>query len=160
VQDDTNSQIRAAFRELHHLPANPYNPHAWVSGNPSIGEGVWIGAFCTIDGTGGLEIGEGCDISNGAAVLTHSTVRRCLTERQYPHIDYKPTRIGDHVFIGVNAVVLAGCTIGHHSVIGAGAVVLEDTEVPPYSLVVGVPARVAGSVKVKIEQWQAENQDP
>ena len=27
------------------LPPNPYNPHAWLIGEPSIGEGTWIGAF-------------------------------------------------------------------------------------------------------------------
>jgi acetyltransferase-like isoleucine patch superfamily enzyme len=35
-----------------------------------------------------------------------------------------------------------GVTIGHHSVVAAGAVVKENTVAPPYSLLVGVPARV------------------
>jgi acetyltransferase-like isoleucine patch superfamily enzyme len=35
-----------------------------------------------------------------------------------------------------------GCNIGHHSVVGAGAVVPQFTEVPPWSVVVGVPAKV------------------
>ena len=152
--------FRSLFHELHDLPSNPYNPHAWIAGSPVIGQGVWIGAFCTIDGTGGLEIGDGCDISNGAVILSHSTVRRCITERQYPHIDFKPTRIGNHVFIGVNAVILAGCVIGDHSVIGAGAVVLEDTEIKPYSLVVGVPARVVRSIKGDVGRWRAEIKEP
>ena len=46
--------------------------------------------------------------------------------------------IGDHVFIGANAVVNMGVTIGSHAVVGAGAVVTRD--VPPYTVVVGVPA--------------------
>ncbi|HEY0965824.1 MAG TPA: acyltransferase [Opitutaceae bacterium] len=135
------------------LPANPYNAHCWVAGSPEIGEGTWIGAFTLIDGLGGLRIGRGCNISSGAQILSHSTVRRCVTERRYPEVDRKPTEIGDYVFVGANAVVQMGAVVGHHSVIGAGAVVLEDTEIPPYSLVVGVPARIVRDLRHDIETW-------
>ncbi|WP_339620607.1 hypothetical protein [uncultured Salinibacterium sp.] len=50
--------------------------------------------------------------------------------------------IGEFVHIGANAVVLMGTTIGHHSIVGAGAMVREGTTAPPYSALVGVPARV------------------
>lgn len=130
-----------ALPDWHHLPANPYNPHAWIVGEPDIGSGCWIGAFTVIDGSGGLRIGQGCDISAGAQIYTHSTVRRVLSERAEP-IDRAPTTIGDHVHIGAAAVVLMGCTIGDHSIVGAGAVVAQFTSVPPWSVVVGVPARV------------------
>jgi acetyltransferase-like isoleucine patch superfamily enzyme len=139
--------------EHHGFPPNPYNPHCWITGKPEIGEGTWIGAFTLVDGLGGLKIGRQCDISSGAQILTHSTARRCVTERRYGQIDYRPTVIEDHVFVGTSAVVLMGCRIGHHSVIGAGAVVLEDTEIPPYSLVAGVPARVVRSLEAEIEAW-------
>ena len=138
------------------LPANKFNAHAWITGTPEIGEGCWIGAFTLIDGLGGLKIGRGCDISCGAQILSHSTVRRCLTERAHSVVDKRPTEIGDHCFIGTHAVVLMGAKIGHHSVIAAGAVVLEGMEVPPYSLVAGVPARVVRSVRDDVEQWKAE----
>ena len=48
--------------------------------------------------------------------------------------------IEDDIWIGANAVVLPGVTIGQHSVVAAGAVVTKD--VPPHSLVAGVPAKV------------------
>ena len=58
-----------------------------------------------------------------------------------------PVTIGNHVktieddiWIGANAVILPGVTIGHHSVVAAGAVVTKD--VPPHSLVAGVPAKI------------------
>lgn len=135
------------------LPPNPYNPFCWVAGQPEIGEGTWIGAFTLIDGIGGLKIGKGCNVSSGAQILSHSTVRRCVTERRHPHVDKKPTELGDYVFVGANAVVQMGAKVGHHSVIGAGAVVLEDAEIPPYSLVVGVPARVVRDLRTEIETW-------
>lgn len=125
----------------HGLPENPYNPHAWIVGEPAIGDDVWIGAFCVIDGSGGLQIGRGCDISAGAQIYTHSTVARCLTDRARP-IERSSVTIGENVHIGANAVVLMGAQIGSHSIIGAGAVVKEGTVAGPYSLLVGVPARV------------------
>jgi acetyltransferase-like isoleucine patch superfamily enzyme len=129
------------FSRLHHLPDNPFNPHAWIVGEPDIGDDVWIGAFTVIDGSGGLTIGHGCDISAGAQIYSHSTVDRCLSDRAQP-TSHAPTRIGRNVHIGANAVVLMGCDIGDYSVVGAGAVVLEGTVAPARSLLVGVPARV------------------
>lgn len=126
------------------FPANPYNDHAWVIGEPEIGEGTWIGAFTLIDGSGGLSIGRGCDVSSGVHIYTHSSVRRCVSGRAYPEVDRAPVVIGDHVFIGANAVVNMGVTIGESAVIAAGAVVTRD--VLPFTVVAGVPARPIGRV--------------
>jgi acetyltransferase-like isoleucine patch superfamily enzyme len=83
-------------------------------------------------------------------------VKRCVTGGAYDKVDRKPTVVEDYVFIGENAVILMGCTIGHNSIIGAGAVVLEDTVIPPYSLVVGVPAKVIRSIKDEVEEWSRQ----
>ena len=136
-------------RPLHEHPgftANPYNPHAWIIGQPEIGEGTWIGAFTVIDGSGGLRIGRGCDVSCGVHVYTHSTVRRCVSAREYTAIDRQPVVIGDYVFIGANAVVMMGVTIGDRAVVAAGAVV--STDVAPATIVGGVPARLVGRVAI------------
>lgn len=53
-----------------------------------------------------------------------------------------PVVIEHNCWIGVNAVILKGVTIGHHSVVGANAVVTRD--VPPFSTVAGVPAKLVG----------------
>ena len=50
--------------------------------------------------------------------------------------------IGDDCLIGMGAIVLSGAKIGAGSVVGAGALVREGQEIPPGSLVVGVPGRV------------------
>jgi acetyltransferase-like isoleucine patch superfamily enzyme len=123
---------------------NPYNSHAWIVGEPDIGEGTWIGAFTVIDGSGGLKIGTGCNISSGTHIYTHSTVRRCVSGREFPEVERAPVVIGDNVFVGANAVVLMGTTIGDGAVIGAGAVV--TTDVPPGAIAAGVPARIVGRV--------------
>jgi acetyltransferase-like isoleucine patch superfamily enzyme len=128
------------------FPPNPYNPQAWIVGEPTIGPGTWIGAFTVIDGSGGLTIGAGCDISCGAQIYTHSTVRRCVSGRAYAEVDRAPVRIGDRVFVGANATVMMGVTIGDGAVVGAGAVVTSD--VPPGTVVTGVPARPVSTVEV------------
>jgi acetyltransferase-like isoleucine patch superfamily enzyme len=118
--------------------ANPYNPNAIIVGRPEIGPGTWIGPFTVIDGSGGLRIGAGCDVSAGAHIYTHATVNRCVSGRRYEQVDRAATTIGDRVFIGANAVILMGLMIGEGAVIGAGAVVTKD--VPSYTVVAGVPA--------------------
>lgn len=143
-------RIRKIVRNLagYPFPDNPYNPYAWVIGNPEIGEKVWIGAFCLIDSLHDkLTIGKGCNVSSGAQILTHSTVKRCISEREYNSIDHAPTFIGNFCFIGTNAVILMGANIGDHSVIGAGAVIPQFFEAPSYSLITGVPAKITGSSK-------------
>lgn len=54
--------------------------------------------------------------------------------------------VGDFALIGMGAILLSGCEIGEGAVVGAGAVVLENFKVPPYTLVVGTPARVVREV--------------
>ncbi len=127
--------------EWHHLPNNPYNPHAWIVGEPMIGRDCWIGAFTVIDGSGGLTIGDGCDISAGAQIYTHSTVGRAVSGGSEP-VERRPTSIGERVHVGAGAIVLMGSEIGDECVIGAGAVVPEGTVAPAGSLLVGVPARI------------------
>lgn len=140
----TDSVIGAYVHELTDhggLPANPFHPHAWFVGEPEIGSGCWIGAFTVIDGSGGLSVGQGCNVSAGAQIYTHSTVSRCVSEGALP-VERRSTRIGKFVYIGAGAIVLMGSEIGDHSVVAAGAVVTEGTVAPPFSLLRGVPAKV------------------
>lgn len=142
-----------------HIPPNKYNPYAWIINDPEIGEGTWIGAFTVIDGIGGLRIGRGCDISCGVHIITHSTVKRCVTERRYDRVEKDETIIEDYVFIGENATVLKGVFIGHHSIIAAGTVVKENSEFPPYSLVAGVPGRLVRTIQDEVEHWAKTKED-
>jgi serine acetyltransferase len=137
------------------LPPNKYNEHAWVTGDPEIGHGTWIGPFTLLDGSGGLRIGAGCDISAGAQIYTHSTARRCVSGRAFNDVDRGRTTLGDHVFVGAGAVILMGVTIGDGAVIGAGAVVTGD--VGPYTVVAGVPARPIANVIVDGDEVRFES---
>lgn len=55
-------------------------------------------------------------------------------------LDFETIHIGNDVWIGANACILAGVTIGDGAVIGAGGVVTKD--IPPYAVAVGNPAKV------------------
>jgi len=116
-----------------------------LAGDVRIGRGTWIGPFCSLDGTGGLEIGEGCDISAGVQLVTHDSVRRALSGGAAA-IETAPIRIGDRCFLGSLVVVTRGVTIGRCCLIAAGSVVTAD--VPPQTIVGGVPARPIGRVEL------------
>jgi carbonic anhydrase/acetyltransferase-like protein (isoleucine patch superfamily) len=138
---------------------NNHNPLAWIrglqKGHVILGEGCWVGPFAVIDGEHDrVTIGKGVDVSSGAQILTHDTVKRCITGRAYDQIDHAPVQIGNYVYIGTNAVILQGCVIGDHCVIAAGAVIKAHTVVPAYSLVAGVPAQIKKSVEQEVLRYR------
>ena len=73
------------------LPPNTYNAHAWFVATPTVGEGTWIGAFTVIDGSGGLTIGKGCDISSGVHIYTHSSAATLCQCQGVPVVDRSPS---------------------------------------------------------------------
>jgi virginiamycin A acetyltransferase len=101
-----------------------------------------IGKFCSIGPN--FCCGLGIHPTNGISTspMFYSTAKQngfTITSVNKT-IESKPVIIGNDVFIGANATILDGVQIGHGAVIGAGAVVTKD--VPPYAIVVGVPAQV------------------
>jgi acetyltransferase-like isoleucine patch superfamily enzyme len=121
---------------------------AYVYGDVKVGAGTWIGPMVLLDGSGGLSIGSGCDVSAGVHIYSHDTVERVLSEGR-AGVATAAVRIDDHCHIGAQAVVLKGVTIGHHSVVGACALVKAN--VPPHTVVAGVPARPIGRVEITDE---------
>jgi acetyltransferase-like isoleucine patch superfamily enzyme len=108
-------------------------------GNVIIGDHTRIGLHNTIIGP--VEIGSHVNLAQGITVtaLNHNfnDTNKRIDEQG---VSTNPVTIEDDVWIGANAVILPGVTIGNHSVVAAGAVVTKD--VPPHSLVAGVPAKV------------------
>lgn len=109
-----------------------------------IGDGTWIGQQCFFHSAGGIRIGKNVGIAPCVKILT-SVHREGNPEEPIMHqpLDFKAVVIEDGCDIGIGATILPGVTIGRNSQIGAGAVVLHD--VPPYSVVAGVPAKVLRS---------------
>lgn len=105
-----------------------------------LGNRSGIGIDCEI--TGPVKIGD--NVMMGPEVIIYTSGHKFdLTD--IPMMDQgstepKPVIIGDDVWLGRRVIIMPGVTIGQGSVIGAGAVVTKD--VPPYSVAVGVPAKV------------------
>ncbi|HHY85423.1 MAG TPA: gamma carbonic anhydrase family protein [Verrucomicrobia bacterium] len=57
--------------------------------------------------------------------------------------------VGNEVLVGMGAVILDGAVIGDQSIVGAGALVTQGTKIPPGSLVLGAPARVARALTLR-----------
>jgi acetyltransferase-like isoleucine patch superfamily enzyme len=72
--------------------------------------------------------------------------KRCTAEDGL-HVKSRPVKIGDHVFVGVNSIILKGVTIGDRAIIGAGSVV--GCNVPADEIWAGNPARFIKSLKLK-----------
>lgn len=103
-----------------------------------------IGAFCSLSDhifIGGAEHPmEWASTSPMFIDVTGSGVSKRFAKHSYEM--YKQTCIGNDVWIGHGVVIKGGVTVSDGAVIGAGAVVTKD--IPPYSIVVGVPAKVIG----------------
>ncbi len=110
--------------------------------NLRVGNQVHLGDYVWINACGGITIGDNTIIGVGAVIhsANHRYKRKNLLIRLQGH-DFKCTTIGSDVWIGARAIILAGVTIGDGAVIGAGAVVTKN--VNPFSVVMGVPARLA-----------------
>lgn len=106
------------------------------------GNNVQMGQYCTINayvhiwGHQGVTLGDRVLVASHVSItsLTHDYTREDMRPIGSPVV------IHDDVWIGAHAVIMPGITIGRGAVVGAGAVVRED--VPPFAIVVGVPARI------------------
>ena len=106
-----------------------------------IGDETWIGQQAFLHSAGGIDIGARVGIGPGVRIITsaHGEAGREVPILSSP-IELAPVVIEDDCDIGVGAVILPGVRIGKGAQIGAGAVVAND--IPPYSIAIGVPARV------------------
>jgi acetyltransferase-like isoleucine patch superfamily enzyme len=112
------------------------SPQACVA----LGAHVFVGRGTLFDLTAPLAVGEGTMFGPGCFVTDHNhgTAPGLPMWRQSPV--QATVRIGTDCWLGVRATVLPGVTIGDGAIVAAGAVVTED--VPPNTVVGGVPARV------------------
>ena len=111
--------------------------------NIAIGKNVTINSGCRFQDQGGIIIGNG-------ALIGHNVVMATINHDEDPtrraSMTFKPIVIEDNVWIGAQSTILQGVTIGYGSIVAAGAVVTKD--VPPMTIVGGVPAKVIKKIEV------------
>lgn len=111
----------------------------------SIGDNVSIHEFCYIDAAGGLVIGNNVSVAHNSSIITfnHTWTDQSLPIKYNP-VEFAEVIVEDDVWIGCGVRIMPGVRIGARSVVAAGAVVTKD--VPPGSLVGGVPAKLIRSI--------------
>ena len=126
------------------LPENKYNPLAWIKPEAKIGDNCWIGAFVYVDCN--VTLGDNVSLANGVQVFDHdSSLYRAVRGNTQP--THYNVMIEDDIEIGANSVIIPrdhDITIGHNSIVGALSFVRED--IPPYSVAVGIPAKIVKKV--------------
>lgn len=139
------------IREFCVLEAIPKSSKNSLDSKIIIGDNCDIGAFSHITAVGKIEIGNG--VLTGRRVLISNNNHGDFSEeslRIQPNSRTIVSRgdlvIEDNVWIGEGASILGGLIIGRGTVVGANAVVTKD--IPPYSLVVGNPARIVKQINM------------
>lgn len=162
------------------LPEEAFRPRTRISSTVffyhqeriSIADNVFIWHYTILDGTAGLEIGEGSQIGAWVAIFTHSShiaIRiygdhyQEVPEAEKKGYSIAPVKIGKYVFVGSGSKILAGVTIGSGALVAPGSIVRKD--VGDFEIVSGNPAKVRGDTRKldaqylsdpKIKQWYFE----
>jgi acetyltransferase-like isoleucine patch superfamily enzyme len=91
-----------------------------------------------------IEIGNNVTITRGVCFVNHDG-GAALFREEYPGLNrFGKIKVGNNVFIGINAIIMPGVTIGNNVVIAAGAIVTRD--VPDNTVVAGIPARQMNTI--------------
>jgi UDP-2-acetamido-3-amino-2,3-dideoxy-glucuronate N-acetyltransferase len=128
---------------------------ARIGARCSFGQNVYVGNRVTI--------GDNCKVQNNVSIYDNVTLENdvfCGPSMVFTNVynprsavtrkdEYRDTIVRRGATLGANCTIVCGVTIGAHAFVGAGAVVQRD--VPPYALMVGVPARQIG--------WMSEHGD-
>lgn len=102
-------------------------------------------------------IGPGSYIGHGVSVIINSSskIESNVTLSQFLSVGSnkgKAATIEDNVYIAPSVCLVEDIIIGHNSVIGAGSVVTKN--VPPYSMVAGVPAKIIKKFNLSTKKWE------
>ena len=126
-------------------------PHVWLTAPGEarirIGSGTFLNIGVMVAAFELVEIGDHCMFANGC-FISDGSHRFDDRDRPVPWQGFTskgPTRIHDNVWCGVNVVITSGVEVGERCVIGANSVVTSD--VPPFSIAAGAPARVLRTIE-------------
>jgi acetyltransferase-like isoleucine patch superfamily enzyme len=125
-------------------------PHVWLTAPDEarirIGPGSFLNLAVMVAAVELVEIGSHCMFANGC-FITDGSHRFDDPDKPVPWQGFTskgPTRLGDNVWCGANVIITTGVTVGERSVVGANSVV--TTDIPPFSIAAGAPAKVLRAV--------------
>ena len=109
-----------------------------------LGDGAWVGHATAFQVAGRIEIGERAAIAAFCYIADNDAHARAFGSRLRgdppPSDEVRPVRVGKAAWIGRGSIILKGVTIGDGAIVAAGSVV--TTDVPPFCVAMGNPARV------------------
>ena len=108
----------------------------------SFGRDCFLNFGCTLLALGGITIGDGAFIGPHCVLATEYHPEDPVHRHE---LLTKPIAIGRNAWLGANVTVLAGVTVGDNAIVAASSVVTKD--VPPDTVVAGVPAKVVRMIK-------------
>jgi len=157
---DDNVEIGEGTRIWHFchiLKGSKISKNCMLGQNVMIGPNVKVGNNVKIQNN--VSVYEGVELEDDvfcgpSMVFTNVINPRAFIERKH---EFRKTLVKRGATIGANATIVCGVTIGEYAFVGAGAVVTKD--VPPYALVVGVPAKQIGFVCKCSERLEFNNNE-
>lgn len=116
------------------------NKYTYI-GRSSVVVNTVIGKFCSI--ASNVQIGVASHPSHWVSSSPVFCKGKNVLKKNFAELEFEPYKqvnIGNDVWIGTNVIIKGGVKVGDGSIVGAGSVVTKD--IPPYSIVGGVPAKV------------------
>lgn len=135
------------------------HPSAQLIGDVIVGPGVYVGPCACLRGDfGRIVIEEGANVQD--CCILHAFPDRDLVVEVDGHIGHGAVLHGcvvrKNAMVGINSVVNDNATVGESSIVGAMAFVKAGFEVPPRSLVLGVPGKVVRELSADELAWKRE----
>jgi acetyltransferase-like isoleucine patch superfamily enzyme len=170
---DLQAKRRTAYKKQYGLGENCFvgydvifHKHHYVDSTIVTGDNCGFSEHVDIDYTGGLQLGNNAWISEGAKVLTHNHSIGLESKGLDKGCILTPLVIHDGAWVGTRAIIMPGVKeIGRCAIISADSHV--HTKIPPYSIVLGNPAKIVGFrgtpeeiIKHEIETYPKEERIP
>ncbi len=137
-------------------PSSFIFPTATIIGNVTVGENCFVGPNAVLRGDWGIiEVGDGSNIQDTCVIHSVPDGKTILGDNC--HIGHgavvHQAELGQHVLIGIKAVVGNWVKIGDESIIGEGCLVPQKKVIEANSIVVGVPGKVIGKASDKQREY-------
>lgn len=140
-------------------PSAFVHPTAVLIGDVIVGPGVYVGPSASLRGDfGRVRLEEGANIQDNCTMHSFPGTE-CVIEKD-GHVGHGAVLhgcvVGEGALVGMNSVVMDNAVIGAGSIVAAMCFVKADMQVPPRSLVAGIPGKVLRQVTDQEYEWKME----